>query len=95
MIAHREVANQYVRVMKGKIGVNIGFHKSVISNNRSLELAKRFFFKGVEVTPLPLLGISTGRFGVSLVPEVFSVVERLTEWVLTSFPDCTILEYRL
>jgi len=84
VIAHREVAHQYVRIMK-EIGVGIGFHKSVISNNRSLEFAKRFFFKGKEVTPLPLLGISTGWLGVSLVPEVVSVVERLTDKVLTTF----------
>ena len=84
VIAHGGVAEQYVRIMK-EIGVNIGFHKSVISNNRSLEFAKRFFFKGVEVTPLPLLGISVGWLGVSLVPEVVSVVERLTDRVLTTF----------
>jgi hypothetical protein len=84
VIAHREVAHQYVLIMK-EIGVGIGFHKSVISNNRSLEFAKRYFFRGVEVTPLPLLGISTGWLGVSMVPEVISVVERLTGQVLSSF----------
>jgi hypothetical protein len=84
VIAHREVANQYVLLMT-EIGVDIGFHKSVISNNRSLEFAKRFYFKGKEVTPLPLLGIATGWLGVSLVPEVISVVERITGKVLSSF----------
>lgn len=84
VIAHREVANRYVQLMK-EIGVDIGFHKSVISNNRSLEFAKRYYYKGEEVTPLPLLGIATGWLGVSLVPEVISVVERLTGRVLSTF----------
>jgi hypothetical protein len=84
VIAHREVANQYVLLMK-EIGVDIGFHKSVISNNRSLEFAKRYYYKGKEVTPMPLLGIATGWLGVSLVPEVVSVVERITGRVLSSF----------
>lgn len=84
VIAHREVANQYVLLMT-EIGVDIGFHKSVISNNRSLEFAKRYYFKGKEVTPLPLLGIATGWLGVSLVPEVISVVERITGRELSTF----------
>lgn len=84
VIAHREVANRYVQLMT-EIGVDIGFHKSVISNNRSLEFAKRYYYKGEEVTPLPLLGIATGWLGVSLVPEVISVVERLTGKVLSTF----------
>jgi hypothetical protein len=84
VIAHREVASEYVSIMT-RIGVSIGFHKSVISNNRSLEFAKRYYYKGVEVTPLPLLGIATGWLGVSMVPEVISVVERLTGKILSSF----------
>lgn len=71
VIADREVALAYVRFM-GDIGVGIGFHKSVISNNRSCEFAKRFFYKGKEVTPLPLLGAAVGWLGVSLVPEVIA-----------------------
>jgi hypothetical protein len=84
VIAHREVANEYVRIMT-ELGVGISFHKSVISNNRSLEFAKRYYHRGVEATPMPLLGIATGWLGVSLVPEVISVVERITGKVLSSF----------
>lgn len=74
VIADREVAQAYVRFMKD-VGVGIGFHKSLISNNLSCEFAKRFFFKGKEVTPLPLLGGAVGWLGVSLVPEVFASVK--------------------
>jgi hypothetical protein len=42
-----------------------------------MEFAKRFFFKGEEVTPLPLLGVSVGWLGVGMMPEVISAAERL------------------
>jgi hypothetical protein len=56
VIGNRAVATEYTKVMEA-IGVNIGFHKSIISKNRSLEFAKRFYYKGVEVTPLPLVAL--------------------------------------
>jgi hypothetical protein len=84
VIADHVVASKYVAIMK-EIGVGIGFHKSVISNNRSLEFAKRFVYKGEEVTPLPLIGLATGWLGVSMVPEVISVVERITGKVLSIY----------
>jgi hypothetical protein len=76
VIACPQVAAAYVVLMR-EIGVGIGFHKSVISNNLSMEFAKRFFFKGEEVTPLPLLGVSVGWLGVGMMPEVISAAERL------------------
>lgn len=77
VIANGEVAHQYVAFMK-EIGVDIGFHKSIISNNLSLEFAKRFFFRGKEVTPFPLVGAAVGLLGVSFVPEVIRACENLT-----------------
>jgi hypothetical protein len=68
-----------------EIGVGIGFHKSVISNNRSLEFAKRYFYKGEEVTPLPLLGIAVGWLGISMVPEVISASERVMGRTISLF----------
>jgi hypothetical protein len=81
VIADEGVANEYVLLME-EFGVGIGFHKSVISNNSSLEFAKRFYFEGEEVTPLSLQGIATGWLGPGFIPEVLSACEsRLTTLV--------------
>lgn len=78
VIANNAVAAEYVSIMK-EIGVDIGFHKSVMSNNLSLEFAKRFFYRGKEVTPFPLVGAAVGLLGDSFVPEVIRSCENLTE----------------
>lgn len=83
-IGDRYVAEQYIVIMK-ELGVGISFHKSIISNNRSLEFAKRFVYKGEEVTPLPLLAIACGWLGISAVPEVIRAAEGLGGFTLTSF----------
>jgi hypothetical protein len=77
VIGDRGVADQYTRIME-QLGVKIGFSKSIISNNLSLEFAKRFFFKGIEVTPLPLIGVAVGWLGVSGVPEIMKIIEEKT-----------------
>jgi hypothetical protein len=69
VIGDRGVALEYTRIMSD-IGVKIGFNKSIVSKNLSLEFAKRFFYKGSEVTPLPLVGIACAWLGVTGVPEV-------------------------
>lgn len=77
VIANNGVATKYVSIMK-EIGVDIGFHKSIVSSNLSLEFAKRFFYKGEEVTPFPLVGAAVGLLGVSFMPEVIRACEGLT-----------------
>lgn len=72
VIGSRAVALEYTKVME-EIGVNIGFHKSIVSKNRSLEFAKRFFYKGEEVTPLPLVAVAVAWISVNGVPEVLKV----------------------
>jgi len=84
VIASCDVANQYVRLMKG-MGVDIGFHKSIVSSNLSLEFAKRFFYKGEEVTPFPLVGAAVGLLGASFVPEVIRSCEELTGKTISIF----------
>lgn len=80
VIGDRDVAREYVRIMD-TIGVKIGFNKSITSKNLSLEFAKRFFHKGVEVTPLPLVAIACSWLGVTGVPEtVKSSSGRLGVW---------------
>jgi hypothetical protein len=58
-----------------EFGVKIGFHKSIISSNSTLEFAKRFYYKGKEVSPLSLAGISVGWLGPGFVPEVLAACE--------------------
>jgi hypothetical protein len=77
VIGDRGVADEYVLIME-EIGVKIGFSKSIISNNLSIEFAKRFFYRGTEVTPLPLVGIAVGWLGVSGVPEIMKIIEAKT-----------------
>lgn len=77
VIGDRNVAAEYVKIMQ-TIGVKIGFNKSIVSGNLSLEFAKRFFYKGEEVTPLPLVGIACGWLGVTGVPEVLKASEERT-----------------
>jgi hypothetical protein len=84
VIGDHNVADRYVRLMK-EFGVGIGFHKSVISNNLSLEFAKRFFYKGEEITPLPLIGISVGWLGASFVSEVVKISEAVTGLKLSNY----------
>jgi hypothetical protein len=74
VICDREVAAEYVAIMDS-LGVKIGFHKSIISSNSSLEFAKRFYYKGKEVTPLSLAGIAVGWLGPGFVPEVIAACE--------------------
>lgn len=84
VIGDHLVADRYVTLM-AEFGVGIGFHKSVISDNLSLEFAKRYFYKGEEVTPLPLVGIATGWLGASFVPEVIKLSEKVTGQTLSGF----------
>lgn len=74
VICDRDVADEYVRFM-GIIGVKIGFHKSIISSNSTLEFAKRFYVRGVDVSPLSLSGIAVGWLGPGFIPEVLSACE--------------------
>jgi hypothetical protein len=69
VIGHRGVALEYTRFMR-EVGVDIGFNKSIISGNLSLEFAKRFFYKGVEVTPVPLVAVAAGWLSINGIPEV-------------------------
>lgn len=95
VIGDKHVAAQYVEIMD-TLGVKIGFSKSIISKNLSMEFAKRFFYKGVEVTPLPLVGIAVSWLGVSGVPEIVKTVEALTgkRPSLASVGKCVGLGYK-
>jgi len=53
VVGDRKVAEEYLRVLK-ILGVECGLHKSVLSNgNTVIEFAKRTFYKGVDISPIP------------------------------------------
>jgi len=74
VICDNEVANEYVNTMN-VIGVKIGFHKSIISTNSSLEFAKRFYYKGKLISGLSLGGIAVGWLGPGYIPELIATVQ--------------------
>jgi hypothetical protein len=53
VIAHPGVAKMYVEVCK-HLGVSIGIPKSLVSSNKTLEFAKKFFRNGEDLSGLPL-----------------------------------------
>lgn len=84
VIGDFQVAHQYVTLCS-TIGVEVNLAKSIISDNLSLEFAKRFFYKGVEVTPLPLLAIALGWLGVRDIPEIVAQVKSRTGRTLSFY----------
>jgi hypothetical protein len=63
VIFNKEVADEYRRVI-ALIGMNIGLHKSILSNNGSvIEFAKRIFHNGVDVSPVPFKEFFAALFG--------------------------------
>jgi len=61
IIAHTEVAQEYLRLMD-LLGVDIGLAKSLISpKGFTLEFAKRTFFKGHDVSPVPFSEYWVGK----------------------------------
>jgi len=63
VIFNREVAIGYRKIIS-LIGMNIGLHKSILSNNGSvIEFAKRIFHNGVDVSPVPFKEFFAALFG--------------------------------
>jgi len=60
IIAHSEVAQIYKELMI-LLGVKISAHKTITSDNGSCEFAKRFLWKGVDVSPVSFKEIYTTR----------------------------------
>jgi len=77
VIGDYRVAREYLELCR-VIGVEINLSKSIVSNNLSLEFAKRFFHKGTEVTPVPLLGLAVGWLGVRDLAEIASQIASRT-----------------
>lgn len=68
---------QYLHILK-ELGVECGLHKSVVSHQgTSLEFAKRTYFKGVDVSPVPLTEF------IAACSSVSSMVAYATKYSLT------------
>lgn len=76
VIGDHGVAREYLTVMD-QLGVSINKSKSLRSKNLSMEFAKRFYYKGEDVTPFPLVGLSVGWLGLGFVPEVINSIGNL------------------
>jgi hypothetical protein len=69
VIGHRGVAHKYKEFMEA-IGVGINRSKSIEGRRLTFEFAKRFFWHGEDITPLPLSGLAPGWLALSSVPEI-------------------------
>jgi len=79
VIADLKVARSYLQIMKS-LGVECGLHKSIMSyNGIALEFAKKTFYKGVDVSPIPFKELAASFFNVAALVE-FSKKYSLT-WV--------------
>jgi hypothetical protein len=92
VIGDYRVAKEYT-VLCDTLGVQIGLHKSIISTNGSAEFAKRFFFKGSQAMPVPLIGIAVGWLGLREVPELVRMVLDRTGKGLSWFQILRFLGY--
>jgi hypothetical protein len=65
VIACPAVAKEYLHIMK-QIDVPINLSKSIISKNgQGLEFAKRTFYKGVDVSPIPFREFSEATLNLT------------------------------
>lgn len=77
VICHKPVADNYLRLMKA-LGVKINLQKSVVSNNCSLEFAKRFLYISVDASPISLRFSDAAR--ASCLMSVSLYLSRLAEF---------------
>jgi len=73
VIGHNKVAREYKSFMEN-IGVGINSSKSIVGRDLTFEFAKRFFWKGKDITPLPLSGLAPGWLALSSVPEIVAIL---------------------
>lgn len=71
VISHPGVAQRYKQLM-AKLGVEIGIAKSLVSRGKTLEFAKRFYFRGVDCSGLPLKFWAAAQCSMSVVSMLLS-----------------------
>lgn len=83
VIGDPKVAKSYLFLMKA-LGVEVSLAKSLVSDNLSLEFAKRFIYKGTDVSPLSLK-----EFDVALrsLPNLLGFIRRAATLAPISYSD--------
>jgi len=64
VIFREPVAREYLKILK-VIGMEVGLHKSILSRNSNaltVEFAKRVFFNGIDISPVPVLEFTSSLF---------------------------------
>lgn len=69
VIANYAVAKEYL-VLMDHLGVAVGLAKSLVSKNATCEFAKRTFFEGVDVSPMPVKEYVSATMEIAMLPEL-------------------------
>lgn len=81
VICHDQVAEEYEKFMTQILGVDISQTKSHVSED-TFELAKRWLYRGVEVTPFPVVGFHEFYGKFHLIAELWrQTLERGFEYL--------------
>lgn len=69
VIADRLVAKEYLRIME-QLGVGIGLAKSLVSNQNSIEFAKRTWIRGQDCSPVSLAEVKVAQCNLGSLGEL-------------------------
>lgn len=82
VIANGPIAHKYLYIMNA-MGVNVGIHKSLLSpSGSSLEFAKRYYYKKVDCSAIPLKEVYAGTISVSATVELMRKYKRTIAQIL-------------
>lgn len=90
MIFDREVAKEYLRILK-IIGMEVGLHKSILSSRQetlAVEFAKRVFLNGEDVSPVPILEFTSSLF------DYGRLIEFARKYSLTAIQLAKVLGFK-
>lgn len=74
VIADKAVAESYLIIAK-ELDIEINLSKSILSNNGSLEFAKRFFYKGNDVTGIPFAELAVSKHDIRGLIQLFQRIK--------------------
>jgi len=71
VIMDKDVADEYLTLMDGVLGVKINLSKSLISERHTtLEFAKRYYCRGVDCSPVSFKELNEARQNISVWQEL-------------------------
>jgi len=71
VLANYAVAKEY-RVIMDRLGVAVGLAKSLVSRNGTCEFAKRTFYRGKDVSPIPVKEYVSATMELSMLPVLIA-----------------------